>query len=154
MALQANYAVPVWAKGPVALLPEVHFLSSPLRNVASANPLSVRDYASLFITPGLRVKFNPGKTVSPWVAAGFGYAQFQSSELLLNGQRSPVRERQHTYAGNFGGGVDVKVWKWLGLRGEIRDFVSPNPRYNVSVTNGQQHNVVIGGGLVLKFGGN
>ena len=38
--------------------------------------------------------------VSPYLAGGFGYAQYHSSELLQNGSRNPLRDRQHTYGGN------------------------------------------------------
>jgi hypothetical protein len=51
----------------------------------------------------------------------------------------------------FGGGVDVAVWRWLGLRGEIRDYYSASPTYNLASIRGGQHNVVAGGGIVLRF---
>ncbi|MBM3796623.1 MAG: hypothetical protein FJW31_21780 [Acidobacteria bacterium] len=49
----------------------------------------------------------------------------------------------------FGGGVDVRVWRWIRLRFEARDFLTGRPAYNVSVP-GRQHNVVISAGFVIS----
>ena len=53
----------------------------------------------------------------------------------------------------FGGGTDVPVWRWLAVRLEARDFYSGNPSFNTPVVGGGQHNVVLGGGLVISLGG-
>src|SRR5262249_13366151 len=53
---------------------------------------------------------------------------------------------------DFGGGADVKFWRRIGLRGEIRDFYSGSPAYSTPGVTGGQHNVVAGGGFVLKRG--
>ena len=45
-----------------------------------------------------------------------------------------------------------ELWRWIGLRGEIRDFYSGTPAYNISGTGAEQHNIVAGGGFVLKWG--
>jgi hypothetical protein len=50
-----------------------------------------------------------------------------------------------------GGGVDVKLLRFLALRAEMRDFFSGKPSYNVVVRRTGQHNVVVGGGFVLRF---
>lgn len=150
LALQANYGKRVWSGRGLALFGETHLLASPLREVESANPRAARDFASLYLMPGLRVQIGPERLVRPFVAGGMGYAQYHSSELLQNGAASPVRDRQHTWGGNFGGGVDVQVWPWLGLRGEVRDFVTPTSRLNTPLT-GPQHNVVVSGGFVLRL---
>ena len=47
---------------------------------------------------------------------------------------------------------NVRAWKFIGLRAEIRDFYTGSPAYNSAIRGGQ-HNVVAGGGIVLKFGG-
>jgi len=43
------------------------------------------------------------------------------------------------------------VWRFLALRGEVRDFYTGTPDYNLRIT-GRQHNVVAGAGLVLRWG--
>ena len=152
VALQANYARRLKAGERVAWFGEVHFMANGLRETTVANPRGVRDYATLFITPGLRVKFAPNARLSPYLFAGFGYTQYHSSELLQNRTPSPVRDRQHTYGGRFGGGADLRVWRFFSLRGEFADFVSPNPRYNIALRGGVQNNPVISGGFVINWG--
>jgi len=51
----------------------------------------------------------------------------------------------------YGGGVDLKLWKFVGLRMEIRDFYTGSPSYNAGQIHGGQHNVVAGGGLILRL---
>ena len=53
---------------------------------------------------------------------------------------------------DFGGGVGTRLWRWIGLRFEIRDFYTGSPAYNLPNLGGGQHNVVAGGGFVLKWG--
>jgi hypothetical protein len=148
----AIYGVRLAGGDAAAFYFEVHFAATPLQDVTSDNPVVPRDYASLFLTPGLRMKFAPGFFVSPWVAAGGGYAQFEQSSELPDGTPNPGLRRIHRGAIDFGGGVDVRLWRWLALRGEVRDFYSGNPAYNASVSGGGQHNVVASGGFVLRFG--
>jgi opacity protein-like surface antigen len=148
LTLNANYGQRVWQNANLALLGEVHLLASPLRNVETKTPTAVRDFASLYVMPGLRLKMRPASRVSPYLAGGFGYAQYQSSELLQNANRNPLRDRQHTYGGNVGGGVDIRVVKHLSVRGEVRDFMTPSPRYNTPLT-GLQHNVQASVGIVF-----
>ena len=150
LALQANYGKRVWTGQGLALFGEGHLLASPLREVTTANPRAARDFASLYLMPGLRLQFGPERRWRPFVAGGVGYAQYHSSELLQNGAPSPVRDRQHTWGGNYGGGMDVQVLRWLAVRGEVRNFVTPSPRLNTPLT-GTQQNVVVSGGFVLRL---
>lgn len=150
MTLQANYGKRLWQGTGLALLGEAHLLASPLREVETKNGRAARDFASLYLMPGLRLRFGSERRVMPYVAGGIGYAQYHSSELLQDGTASPARDRQHTWGGNFGGGVDVAIWRWLGVRGEVRDFVTPSPRLNTPLT-GAQHNVQVSGGLVFRL---
>ena len=150
-ALQANYGRRLSGAHAVALYGEVHFLANPLRTVTSANTASIRDVATIFLTPGVRVKFADGKWASPYVAVGGGYAVYERSALRING--TPNADRYiHRGAFDFGAGLDTKLWRWIGARGEIRDFYTGSPAYNLPGITGGQHNVVAGGGFVLKWG--
>ena len=51
----------------------------------------------------------------------------------------------------LGGGVDVKFWRFVGLRGEVRDFYSGLPNYGVNLTDSRRNSVVVSGGFVLHF---
>jgi len=44
-----------------------------------------------------------------------------------------------------------RLFRSIGLRGEIRDFFSGNPNLNVALSSITQHNIVAGGGVILHF---
>ena len=150
-ALQANYGYRFTGGEKAALYGEVHFLATPQQQVSSVNTAATRDVATTFLTPGVRVKFVPTRAVSPYLAAGAGWALFEHSKLTMGGSPNPAPRTASHGVINFGGGVDVKLWRWLGLRGEIRDFYAGSPAYNVASLRGGQHNIVMGGGFVLRF---
>ena len=146
-ALQFNYGYRFWGNSAVAISGEFHLLASPLRE-ARGPSTATRDYATLFLVPGVRVKFNPGGRVQPYGAVGVGYALYEQSMQTIGGQPNPAPRHVHEAALGYGGGLDVPVNRWLAIRGEVRDFYSGG-----SLTSGiRQHNVVAGGGFVLRFG--
>ncbi len=150
--MQANYGYRfIGGSDKAALYGEVNLLATPQQRIASADPAATRDVATLFVTPGVRVKFVPTRAVSPYVAVGAGWALFEQSLLTIGGRPNPAPREANRGVVTFGGGVDVKLWRWLGLRGEVRDFYSGSPAYNVASIRGGQHNVVVGGGFVLRF---
>jgi len=148
-AFQANYGYKL-VEASAALYGEVHFLANPQRLVYSSDTTLTRDVATLFVTPGIRVKFRPRAAVSPFVVGGTGYALYEQSRNRLDGQPNSAPRTIHRGTIQFGGGVDFKFWRFVGLRAEIRDFYSGNPAYNAPASGGQ-HNVVVGGGFVLRF---
>jgi hypothetical protein len=150
-ALQANYGYQLFG-GQTALYGEVHFLANPQRVVSSENPAATRDVATLYVTPGVRLKFARNAAVSPYVALGGGFAWYEQSFLRIDGGPNRAPRELHHGALDFGAGADVRFWRRIGLRGEIRDFYSGAPAYNLSGLGGRQHNVVAGGGFVLKWG--
>lgn len=150
-AFQANYAVRLAGTSKVALLGEVHFLANPQRVVSSPEQRATRDVASLFLTPGVRVKFAPQSRVQPYLAAGAGYALFEQSTLDIGGEPNRAPRTINRGAFVFGGGVDFPVRNWFGLRFEVRDFYSGSPAYGVRTRTSGQHNVVVGGGFYLGF---
>lgn len=151
LALQANYGYRLLATDKVALYGEVHFLASPLRDVTSADRTLTRDVASAFVTPGVRVKFYGGKRVAPYATVGGGWALYENSTATIDGRANPASRFVNRGAFTYGGGVDVKFWKFVGLRGEVRDFYTGSPAYNARTISGGQHNVVAGGGIVLRL---
>jgi hypothetical protein len=51
-----------------------------------------------------------------------------------------------------GFGVDVKVWKKLSIRGEVRDFWAGEPDFPLAPTGKtRQHNYFVGGGAFWRF---
>jgi hypothetical protein len=152
-ALQANYGYRFWSNRRVALLGEVHFLANGQRKIDSSNPAATRDVATLYVTPGIRVKFAPDAAVAPYFAIGGGYALYEQSHFRRDGADNPAPRFLHRGAFQYGGGVDLKFWRWIGLRAEVRDFYTGSPAFNLAAgPRGGQHNVVAGGGLVIKWG--
>jgi hypothetical protein len=150
-ALQANYGFRFLDAGAVAIYAEVHMLANPLRDISSPLSSVTRDVATIFVTPGVRIRFLPHSAASPYVVAGGGVAIFEQSTSVLGGSPNPAPRGTTRGVFDFGGGVDFPLWRFLGLRAEVRDFYSGSPSFNVSSIRGGHHNVVAGGGFVLKF---
>jgi len=129
-------------EAPVAGIPsaQVFFSGTP-----SSNALKL---SSVFVTPSLRVKFAPGFPISPWASIGGGWAHYHLAGPSMN-----------KGALQFGGGVDIKTGiPLLGFRAEVRDFVTDQPDFGIvsiqtvgSTRLGRRHNVLAGGGIVLRF---
>ncbi len=151
IAYQATYARLLKQTERVGVYFEVPFVASPLQDVSSANPAVPLNYASLFITPGVKFKFRPQQKVSPFFAVGGGFARFDESEELVSGVPNPGVRGTSTGVFQFGGGFDVKVFRRISLRGEVRDFYSGRPQFNVATESDRQHNVVFSGGFVVHF---
>jgi opacity protein-like surface antigen len=151
LTFQLNYAQRLADLGVASLYFEVPFLATPSTSVTSSNFLVPRNYATIFITPGLKLKLLPGSRVSPFGAVGVGYARLTASTSLTNGQPNTAGDLAANHgAFDFGGGVDIGVIRFIALRGEVRDFLTGKPNLNVHFRE-RQHNVVASGGIVLRF---
>jgi len=132
----------------------VDFLASPMDVKLSQQFQNViGQYAYIFLTPHLRVKFKPSGAFSPWLSFGGGYARF-----LEKAPPATQSFRPGTNTGTlmFGGGVDTRavlhVFKIpIAFRVEVRDFYSGLPNYNLKVTGNLQNNLAFTGGLLIKF---
>jgi hypothetical protein len=151
VALQVNYARRVFDGEKVALYGEINFLASPLRDVSSGVTSATANVASLYVTPGIRLKVLPRSRVSPWAAIGGGYGDYEQSTTRLSGSPNSAARELSRGVFEFGAGVDVKVWRWIALRGEARDFFSGAPAYNVPTITEGQNNVVALGAIVLRW---
>jgi hypothetical protein len=155
LAFQATYAHRFTGNGRVGWGFEVPFVTLPSQDVQSPSPISPRNYASIFITPGIRVTFVPTSAISPWASVGGGFARFAESTTLVTGAPNTFKTGTNKGALQFGGGVDFrtpfKILVPLVFRGEIRDFYSGQPRLNIARPGNGQHNVIISGGIVLRF---
>jgi len=67
-----NYGHHFLGANIAALYGEVEFAAIPNRGVTSATATVPQSYASLYFTPGLRLKFFPSCRLSPWAAIGGG----------------------------------------------------------------------------------
>src|ERR1700745_3703903 len=87
--LEANYGYRFLHANTAALYGEIEFVALPNRSVTSATAVVPKNYASLYVAPGLRLKFARAARISPWVAIGGGYALYQQSAEFSNGQNTP-----------------------------------------------------------------
>ena len=132
----------------------VDFLTSPFDVKLGRRPAnSIRQYAYLFLTPHVKVKFNASGSIAPWLSFGGGYAGFTET---ANAGVSGFRQGTHSNTLQFGAGVDTRpVIRVLGIpigaRLEMRDFYSGVPNYNQPLSSNRQHNVAVTGGLLFRF---
>jgi hypothetical protein len=150
-ALQANYGLRIVGGKAAAFYIGGHLLASPQRKITGPSDVLTRDFASLYLTPQVTLKLAPGSVVSPWVTFGGGYALYEHSTLTQGGAPNPAGRHSGKGAWVYGGGLDFRLMRFLALRGEVRDFYTGNPTFNLPVRDGRQHNVVLGGGFVLRF---
>lgn len=151
MALSANYARLLFGGRTAALYGEVEFAASPLREVTALSRTATHDVASLYITPGLRLKVWPTRRFSPFAVVGGGYAEFEQSKTEINGAKNSAPRELSRGAIDYGAGFDVHVWRFVSLRGEVRDFYAGAPAYNLPGVGGGQHNVLSGAALVFGW---
>ncbi len=78
------------------------------------------------------------------------YALYEQSAKLSNGQNT-TNKFLNRGVFDFGGGLDYSLFRFFGLRGEVRDFVSGKPNLNVALSSSTQHNIVASGGISVRF---
>lgn len=151
IAFQGNFGRRLRTSDLFALTFEVPVIYLPDQDLLSSNDLVPEGYKAWFVTPGIRFNLFPNTLVSPWAAAGGGFGHFSTSkEGVFNVLKVPGKSSS-TSVFEFGGGVDVKIWRSLKLRGEIRDFYSGVPDLNVVQGRSRMHNFIGGGGVVWVF---
>ena len=151
LAFQVNYGRRFLNRNKVALYGEINVIASPLRDVSTAITTATHDFASLYVTPGVRVKLRPASRISPYAVVGGGYADYEQSLTRIDGRPNQAPRELARGVFDFGAGVDVRVWRFVALRGEARDFYTGSPNYNVASISGGQHNIVTTGAFVLRW---
>jgi hypothetical protein len=139
----------------------VDFLASPL-DVKVSHPSSTvsPQYAYLFLSPHIKVKFNSTRTFQPWLSFGGGYANFTPASPRSGAVN--VQGQGDSGTLEFGGGVDTRPlipFKGvpllrnlpIGGRFEVRDFYSGQPHYGVETQGNRQNNLTFTGGLLIRF---
>ena len=151
VVFQVNYGRRFLDSNNVALYGEINFVASPLREVSTGIGTATHDFASLYVTPGIRVKFRPTSRISLYAVVGGGYADYEQSLTRIDGRPNQASRELARGVFDFGAGVDVHVWRFVALRGEARDFYTGSPNYNIQSISGGQHNVVATGAFVLRW---
>ena len=145
VGFQLNYAHRLIGAPGAGLYVEVPFLAGFDGSRSIPSLLAYQNYNSLYFTPGLKLKLLPSFFISPYLAAGVGLAHYKTSD----GSASET-----DFASDYAGGMDVKVFPHLSLRGEVRDFLTTTPGLtfnNLTSLPGHTNNVVASTGVVLRF---
>lgn len=153
------YRVRLVRFGPAALMAEL-----PIFIVQATNtdliPLLAQPIfgdtsgVSGFLTPGAVLRFAPDSIVSPYVFFGAGYARVVEAQLLST---TPVQGDfvdKGTWAINYGGGADVRLARFLAIRGELRNFYTGSTSGAALVLpeeTRQRNTLLLTGGLVFRF---
>jgi hypothetical protein len=148
---QATFAWRVGGTGATSLSIEVPFIASPAFTVTTPGASLPLEYASLYLTPGVRVTFLQNTPVSVFGAVGGGFARYTESTLKADRSANPNQRDTNTGALEFGGGVDVRVFSWVGFRVELRDAYTGSRTFSIQTPRPRVHNVVGSGGLVIRF---
>ena len=116
---------------------------------------NVGSFQALFVTPALKVKFVPGFVASPWLSLGGGLAHYSGNATLLSQFGVSGDSSVNRGVVEFGGGLDIKVFPFISLRGQVRDYYTaglgsllPIPIPGIA---DKQHNLMGGGGVVVRF---
>jgi opacity protein-like surface antigen len=151
LTYQATFGWRLWRNDRLGVSIEVPFLASPAFEVTTPGNSLPKEYASLYLTPGVRVTVPMGGPISAFGSIGAGYARYSESRLRRDGSPNPSQRDTNSGALEFGGGIDVKTWPWLGFRGEIRDVYTGSRRFSIPTPGPSVQNVVVSSGLVLRF---
>jgi hypothetical protein len=95
--------------------------------------------------------------ISPKIAnfayalVGGGYADYEQSLTRIDGGTNPAPRELARGVFDFGAGVDVQVWRFVGLCGEARDFYIGEPITTSRRFSRGQHNIVATVAFVLRW---
>jgi hypothetical protein len=153
------YRVRLVRFGPAVLMAELPIFIVQATNTDVIPLLAERFFGNTsgvsgFITPGAVLRFAPDSIVSPYAFFGAGYARVVEAQLV---DTFPFRAdfvNGGTWAINYGGGADLRLARFLAIRGELRNFYTGS----TSIAGGlppeetrQRNTLLLTGGLVFRF---
>lgn len=148
-SLEGSYARQIARVPLLQVSVEIPVAGSFSSSIPTLSGLSIASsYTSLFVTPGVRLRLAPSFFLSPYVAAGVGYGQF--NKTLMSGGTST----DGAMAFDVAGGLDMKILPHISLRGEIRDFNSGGlnlPSVLSTIATGRQNNLFVTAGVAVRF---
>jgi hypothetical protein len=151
LTYEANYAHRFINLGIVSVNVEVPFVFTPSVKLNFAENLVPKNFRSYFVTPAVRANLFPTTAFSPWVSVGGGFGRFAESDQLVFGGTNTGNRGTTSGVFQAGIGLDVKIISSFKLRGEVRDFYSGVPQFNVDTGKDRQHNIYVAGGVVFSF---
>lgn len=131
------------------------FLASPFDLKLSEPPVNVSpQYAYVFLAAHVKARFYPDSKLSPWLSVGGGYARFREKPPTASINAFAQGTGRSTI--EMGAGFDTQPVTHIAgfpiaFRVEVRDFYSGLPNYGQDLVKSKQHNVILGGGLIVRF---
>ncbi|HYP14945.1 MAG TPA: hypothetical protein VEQ63_13540 [Bryobacteraceae bacterium] len=152
------YRVRLVRFGPAALMAElpifvVQATNTDLIPVIARPIFGDTSGASGFITPGAVVRFLPDSLLSPYAFFGAGYARVVEAQLLSTAPLRGGFVNEGTWAINYGGGADLRLLRFLAIRGELRNFYTGAAEIAIPLPEEtrQRNTLLLTGGLVFRF---
>lgn len=154
LMLQGEYARRLWVTPVYSISAEGLFVYNwdvDLNAGEYLHSVVPSDLKKMFIAPAARVNLFPTTAVSPWVSFGAGLGHISENNQLIYGGTNPGKSKTSAVI-EAGLGLDVKVWRRLSIRGEVRDFWAGEPDFPLAPTSKtRQHNYFVGGGAFWRF---
>lgn len=150
LAVQFNYAFRLFDVKALSLYIEAPLVAIPRTKFNTTTVFFPRSYRTILFTPGVKMRILPKARLSPYAAVGAGLAHLEPSEDSISGQFDTGHGKK-TWAYDIGGGVDIRISSWIGIRGELRDFHTRTPEFLINLFKDRQHNIVTMGGIVFRF---
>jgi len=149
LTYEANVSHRFFGFGVAGISVELPFVFNPSTKLNYTINSVPKDFSAYFITPAARVNLFPTTAFSPWVSVGGGFARYNPNSTLEYGGANTGKS---TTGGVFeiGGGLDVRVYGPIKLRGEVRDFYSGEPPLNLNSGSHYSH-LFAGAGVVFTF---
>ena len=144
--LDFGYQAAAFSKGSLYVELPLVFVwrgSGTVSGAAGAPAVMSIDNSSWYVLPGVRWKIPTGTRISFYGALGGGAAFIHQQDVSLANQL--VTTTNNTLVKpvlDFGGGIDLRISRWLSLRLDARDYVH-SPGSNV--TSGYNHAGVFAG---------
>ena len=151
LTFEINYARHIRDNGFLALDVEVPVILNPDEDLGSGNGAVPGTYSSYFVTPSLRAKVFSDSHFSPWGSIGGGYGFFNFSKTQVYGGINPGPTTKSSGLLQAGLGLDVRTFSKFAIRLAARDFYSGSLPLNVNTGKSHQHNIVVTGGIVIRF---
>ena len=140
-----------WRTDSASLAIELPFFAQNSISTKTPGAQLPREYASFFLTPGVRVHVNPDRVLSWFAMLGGGYARYSESKLREDGGPNPAQRDTNAGALAFGVGLDVNGGSWLSLRAEFRDIMTGARQFSVPVPDDRVHNIIMALGAGIRF---
>src|SRR5262249_29527419 len=95
-AYEASFAKRILASDRIDVAIDVPFIAANSLSIKTPGAALPREYAALFLTPGIRLMVAPRRVVSVFGAVGGGFASYEESALRADGGPNPARQTNST----------------------------------------------------------